>query len=88
MLWRSPSAGDWASPPVRAAGTRTVRRRHAKQGSDSTPPEQLRTAKPLAELQGHGGLSLTIGLAERDPPTTSPSASCTSELKYQAGKLG
>ncbi|MGW2890612.1 hypothetical protein ACWDDN_35965 [Streptomyces griseoruber] len=39
----------------------------SKTGSGSAPREQLETDKPLAELQGQGGLSLTITSAERDP---------------------
>ncbi|MGV9349327.1 hypothetical protein ACWDSD_31935 [Streptomyces spiralis] len=36
-------------------------------GSGSEPREQLQADRPLAELQGQGGLSLTITSAERDP---------------------
>ncbi|MCX4598263.1 hypothetical protein OG819_54975 [Streptomyces sp. NBC_01549] len=36
-------------------------------GSGSAMREQLQTGAPLAELQGQGGLSLTITSAERDP---------------------
>jgi hypothetical protein len=36
-------------------------------GGGSAPHEQLQTDTPLAELQGQGGLSLTITSAKRDP---------------------
>ncbi|MFF9410403.1 hypothetical protein ACF1B0_33485 [Streptomyces anandii] len=36
-------------------------------GTDSEPRAQLQADQPLAELQGQGGLSLTITSAERDP---------------------
>ena len=39
----------------------------SKTGSGSALREQLGTDEPLAELQGQGGLSLTITSAQRDP---------------------
>ncbi|MFF8867908.1 hypothetical protein ACF08B_38375 [Streptomyces sp. NPDC015139] len=48
-------------------GSRDQDRPAAKAGGGSAPHEQLQTDKPLAELQGQGGLSLTITSAKRDP---------------------
>lgn len=39
----------------------------SKAGSSSAPHEQPQTDRPLAELQGQGGLSLTIASARRNP---------------------
>ncbi|WP_030181121.1 hypothetical protein [Streptomyces sp. NRRL S-813] len=53
------SAGDREQDPPSAAASQA--------GRGSEPREQLRADQPLAELQGQGGLSLTITSAERDP---------------------
>ncbi|MEU5524687.1 hypothetical protein ABZ759_29500 [Streptomyces sp. NPDC047860] len=50
-----------------SGGGRDQDRPAAKAGGGSAPYEQLRTEKPLAELQGQGGLSLSITSAKRDP---------------------
>jgi hypothetical protein len=52
------SDGREQDPPAAAA---------PQAGSSSAPREQLEADQPLAELQGQGGLSLTITSAERDP---------------------
>ncbi|MGW7425748.1 hypothetical protein ACWGJB_37945 [Streptomyces sp. NPDC054813] len=50
-----------------SGGARDQDRTAAKAGGGPAPHEQLQTDEPLAELQGQGGLSLTITSANRDP---------------------